>query len=48
VRGIGDRLTIGERITFYRTRLGLTQTELANLAAGSELLGLAQRCRAVR
>ncbi len=31
VRGIGDRLTIGERIAFYRARRGLTQTELANL-----------------
>jgi transcriptional regulator with XRE-family HTH domain len=31
VRGIGDRLTIGERIAFYRARRGLTETELANL-----------------
>jgi transcriptional regulator with XRE-family HTH domain len=28
---MGDRLTIGERIAFYRARRGLTQTELANL-----------------
>lgn len=29
MRGAGDRLTIGERVAFYRR--GLTQTELANL-----------------
>ncbi len=28
---MGDRLTIGERIAFYRARRGLTQVELANL-----------------
>jgi transcriptional regulator with XRE-family HTH domain len=31
VRGAGDQLTVGERVAFYRTRRGLTQTELANL-----------------
>jgi transcriptional regulator with XRE-family HTH domain len=31
VRGMGDRLTVGERVAFYRGRRGLTQTELANL-----------------
>ena len=31
MRGAGDRLTIGERLGFYRARRGLTQTELANL-----------------
>lgn len=31
VRGLSDRLTVGERIAFYRARRGLTQTELANL-----------------
>jgi transcriptional regulator with XRE-family HTH domain len=28
---MGDRLTTGERIAFYRARRGLTQVELANL-----------------
>ena len=31
MRGVGDSLTIGERIAHYRARRGLTQTELANL-----------------
>jgi len=30
VRGAGDPLTVGERVAFYRTRRGLTQTQLAN------------------
>jgi transcriptional regulator with XRE-family HTH domain len=31
VRGVGDQLSVGERIAFYRARRGLTQTQLANL-----------------
>ncbi|MBN9101459.1 MAG: helix-turn-helix transcriptional regulator [Pseudonocardia sp.] len=31
MRGLGDALTVGERIAFYRARRGLTQTQLANL-----------------
>jgi len=31
VRGAGDRLTVGERVAFYRARRGLTQAQLANL-----------------
>jgi transcriptional regulator with XRE-family HTH domain len=44
VRGAGDRLTIGERIAFYRARRGLTQTELANLVGrGPDWLGKIER-----
>ena len=36
MRGAGDRLTIGERIAFYRRRRGLTQAVLAGLVGRSE------------
>ncbi|GAA4855332.1 helix-turn-helix domain-containing protein [Pseudonocardia benzenivorans] len=31
MRGVGDNMSVGERIAFYRARRGLTQTQLANL-----------------
>lgn len=44
VRGMGDRLTVGERIAFYRARRGLTQTELAHLVGrGPDWLGKIER-----
>jgi transcriptional regulator with XRE-family HTH domain len=44
VRGADDRLTIGERVAFYRARRGLTQTELANLVGrGPDWLGKVER-----
>jgi transcriptional regulator with XRE-family HTH domain len=36
MRGAGDRLTVGERIAFYRRRRGLTQAVLAGLVGRSE------------
>ncbi|MBX6388777.1 MAG: helix-turn-helix transcriptional regulator [Frankia sp.] len=36
MRGAGDRLTVGERIAFYRRRRGLTQAVLAGLVSRSE------------
>jgi transcriptional regulator with XRE-family HTH domain len=36
VRGVGDHLSIGERIAFYRRRRGLTQVVLASLVGRSE------------
>src|SRR5829696_6022036 len=36
VRGAGDRLSVGERIAFYRRRRGLTQAVLAGLVGRSE------------
>ena len=35
MRGADDRLTLGERIAFYRARRGLTQAQLAQLAGRS-------------
>jgi transcriptional regulator with XRE-family HTH domain len=35
-RGIGDELSIGERIAIYRARRGMTQAVLANLVGRSE------------
>lgn len=41
---MGDRLTIGERIAFYRARRGLTQVELANLVGrGPDWLSKVER-----
>jgi transcriptional regulator with XRE-family HTH domain len=36
MRGVGDRLTVGERVAFYRRRRGLTQAVLAGLVGRSE------------
>ncbi|GAA0609911.1 helix-turn-helix transcriptional regulator [Kribbella sandramycini] len=36
MRGVGDHLSIGERIAFYRQRRGLTQSVLASLVGRSE------------
>jgi transcriptional regulator with XRE-family HTH domain len=36
MRGAGDHLSIGERITFYRRRRGLSQVVLANLVGRTE------------
>lgn len=36
MRGAGDRLSVGERIAFYRRRRGLTQRVLAGLVGRSE------------
>jgi transcriptional regulator with XRE-family HTH domain len=36
MRGVGDQLSIGERIAFYRRRRGLSQVILANLVGRTE------------
>lgn len=44
MRGVGDPLTVGERIAYYRARRGLTQIELANLVGrGPDWLGKVER-----
>lgn len=44
VRGVGDPMTVGERVAYYRARRGLTQTELANLVGrGPDWLGKVER-----
>src|SRR3954468_19307747 len=36
MRGVGDPLTVGERVAFYRRRRGLAQATLAGLVGRSE------------
>ncbi|MGH3326497.1 MAG: helix-turn-helix domain-containing protein [Streptomycetales bacterium] len=36
MRGVGDHMSIGERVAFYRVRRGLTQSVLASLVGRSE------------
>lgn len=45
MRGAGDRLSVGERIAFYRRRRGLTQRVLSGLVGRSEdWLSKVERC----